>query len=373
MRTLPIVGILGCLALAASVPALGRPLPQPAPQQQEPGGNAAVAPGAQAPATVEAIDAEFQREIRDLEVRRLERIAGLAAGQQGAAADAILETYFRRAIDAGLFAEAEPQARQTLEAGQAGPVVTWLAHLVKIFADAERGAFQESLDSLVTAIHASDDPGGDAAEAIEILPLEARLKLEEAYFQRLVRAGQYAIAREAFTALLAGAKDPVIRDFTASRLKQLELVGQSAPPIEGEDLDGQPVRLADFRGDVVLVVFWASWCLPNAEQASGLDAVLKAYRDQGFRVLGVNVDALDAGVEDVATVLPQIRRFLFDHNITWPSVLDTPADGSIAEAYGVIDLPTSVLIGRDGTVRGLALTGSEFELKVSEALHAPRP
>lgn len=366
MRTLPVVGILGGLLVAASVSAAGRaspPLEPQAPATRAP--EAAPAAG-----TVEAIDAEFQREIRELEGRRLQAIARLAERQNGAEAAATYETYFRRALDAELFAEAEPVAERVIEAGQVGPVATWLAHVVNIFAEAERGAFRESLDSLVATVQAG---GPDAAPAVEVLPMEARLKLEDAYFQRLVRADQYEIAREAFTLLRDGARDPVLRDFTASRLRQLELVGQPAPPIEGDDVDGKPVSLADFGGDVVLVVFWASWCLPNAEQAERLDTLTRAYRDQGFRVLGVNVDALDEGVDDVAEVLPNIRRFLIDYNISWPNVLDTPADGNIAEAYGVIDLPTSILVGRDGAVRGLVLAGSEFERKVSEAVQAPRP
>lgn len=374
MRTLPAAGTLSGLVLFASISALARPVPGLEPQAAGQARSQGAGVSATAtPATVEAIDAEFQRAIRELEVRRLDRIAKLAADQEGVEADQTYETYFRRAIDAELFAEAEPVAERVIEAGKVAPVVSWLAHIVNIFAEAERGAFRESLDSLIATIQAADADDAGAANQGNSLPLEARLRLEEAYFQRLVRSDQYAIAKEAFTLLRDGVQDPVVREFTANRLKQLELIGQPAPPIAGQDVDGQPAGLADLQGNVVLVVFWASWCLPNAEQAERLDAILRTYRDQGFRVLGVNVDALDENLESIASVLPNIRRFMLDYNITWPSVLDTPAEGSIAEAYGVIDLPTSILIGRDGTVRGLVITGSDLERKVAEALQQPKP
>ena len=194
------------------------------------------------------------------------------------------------------------------------------------------------------------------------------MKLQEAYYQRLVRAGQYDIARQAFTLIQDNSEEPVLRDYAANRLSQLELVGKPAPPIDGPGVDGKAVKLADFRGDVVLIVFWASWNLPDAAQADRLAALEDAYGKNGFRILGVNVDALGEGVEDVDTVLPNVRRFLVEHNATWPNVLDTPADGSIADAYGVTEIPSSVLVGRDGTVLALDLTGSALESAVSKAI-----
>lgn len=365
MRTLRVGGILGSALLAAQFPAVGGLWPQ-ATRAEASGRDDS------APASIEAIDAEFQEGIRALEARRLTRLAELAAAQQGPEADLTLETYLRTALDAELFAEAEPIAERILASGQSPAVVTWLAHVVNIFAEAERGEYRESLDNLIAVIQAGDERA-DAAPTLPVLPLEARLKLEEAYFQRLIHADQYAIAREAFTLLSNSARDPALREHAASRLRQIELVGQPAPEIRGNGVDGQPVDLADYRGDVVLVVFWASWCLPNAQQAERIDRIMAMYGDQGFRVVGVNVDALDESIENAESVLPAVRRYLLDYNITWPNVLDVPGDTTIAGAYGVTDLPTSVLIGRDGVIRGLAMTGEQLERKVDEAVQEPKP
>ena len=85
----------------------------------------------------------------------------------------------------------------------------------------------------------------------------------EVYYQRLVEANQFAIAREAFRLVLEKPYRPAVKDFLASRLKRINLVGKTAPPIQGTDLDGKEFNLAGQKGKLVLVVFWASWCQPE--------------------------------------------------------------------------------------------------------------
>ena len=71
--------------------------------------------------------------------------------------------------------------------------------------------------------------------------------------------------------------------------------------------------------------------------------------------------------------MPNIRRFLLDHNVTWPNLINGPGDRDYAGAYGVTQIPANVLIGRDGTVIHLDLTRSNLEAAVEKARRPVRP
>src|SRR6202011_3448799 len=88
------------------------------------------------------------------------------------------------------------------------------------------------------------------------------LAIGEAYFQRLIRAGRYDIARKAAQLAVGNARLPAVKEHFASRLARLDRLGKPAPAIDAIDVDGARVRLADLRGKVVLVDFWATWCPP---------------------------------------------------------------------------------------------------------------
>ncbi len=164
------------------------------------------------------------------------------------------------------------------------------------------------------------------------------------------------------------AREPALKSLAQGRLAQIDLVGKPAPPIAGTSVDGKPVGLADFKGDVVLVVFWATWCLPNAEEADRLAAIESAHRARGFHVLGVNLDTMQDGGLPLETVLPNIRRFLLDHNVRWPTLINGPGAADYAKVYGVTEIPSNVLIGRDGKVLQLDLNAANIEASIAKAV-----
>ena len=117
-------------------------------------------------------------------------------------------------------------------------------------------------------------------------------------------------------------------------------IGDQAPDFELADvygLDGQ--RLSDRLGEVVLVNFWASWCMPCRLEMPELESLWTRYGDEGLVILGVNVDsdARDA------------RAFLDDVPVSFPVLWDEAGD--VSAAYRVMALPRSVLVDRQGRVR----------------------
>ena len=236
------------------------------------------------------------------------------------------ETYeqlFRLAIANNLFREAEPAAEQVLKSpASSPPVVQFLARTIDIIASADRGAYDESLAELRAADRCRLRTASTGEGATASLDTSALLAICEAYYQRLLQGDQFDVARKAFQMLLKESANPAVKAFCASRLAQLDLIGKPAPAIEGTDLDGKPVSLADLKGNVVLVVFWASWCLPSSAEVASLDQVYSTYQDRGFRVLGINVDTLQNDGPKLETVLPNIRRFLLDHNVRWPNLIN---------------------------------------------------
>jgi thiol-disulfide isomerase/thioredoxin len=316
---------------------------------------------------IQAIDDDYNRELLELGRRRLERLGRLAAGQKPAEAAATYERLFRLAIADDLFRDAEAAAGKVVEQGTPSPTTDALAHLVKIIAEADRGAFEQSLQSLRQAVteSAADRPANPARAALA--PGEV-IGICEAYYQRLVEGNQFPVAREAFRLVLEKPYRPAVKDFLASRLKRIELVGKPAPPIQGTDLDGKEFNLAGEKGKAVLVVFWASWCQPSAAQVTWIEQVEKAYHEKGLRVVGINLDTQEDGGQKLETVLPNIRRFLLDYNVPWPTLVNASGDHDYAAAYGISDIPANVLVGRDGTVVQIDLSQRNLEPVVSRLL-----
>jgi thiol-disulfide isomerase/thioredoxin len=113
-------------------------------------------------------------------------------------------------------------------------------------------------------------------------------------------------------------------------------VGAIAPDFTLKDLEGIELSLSDFRGQVVLVNFWATWCAPCREE---MPAIQARYDRGGFAVLAV----------DFGESAEEVKGYLNELGIHLPTVLDT--DGVVQELYRVRGYPTSFFIDRGGIVR----------------------
>lgn len=143
-------------------------------------------------------------------------------------------------------------------------------------------------------------------------------------------------------------------------LETLDLSGYSAgttpPHFRTRAADGRPVSLAGLRGRVILLTFWATWCVPCREEMPAFEHLHRDFAAAGLTVLGINVREETPAVETYAKEL----------GLTFPLVLDPR--GEIQVAYGVIGLPTSFLIGRDGRAVARAIGPRDWGTSQTRAL-----
>ena len=117
------------------------------------------------------------------------------------------------------------------------------------------------------------------------------------------------------------------------------LVGAPAPDFALPRFDGGDLRLSNLRGRVLVVNFWASWCGPCREEAAGLEAVWRRYREAGVVLVGVNIQDREAPA----------RAFLGATRPSYPNVVDR--NGAASISYGIYGVPETFVIDRDGRIR----------------------
>ncbi len=116
--------------------------------------------------------------------------------------------------------------------------------------------------------------------------------------------------------------------------------GAPAPDFTLKDISGAETRLSAFKGRVVLLEFWATWCPPCKASVPDLIGLQKKYEDRGFTVVGVSMD----GDADAAA---QVKEFSDKQGISYPLLI---ADETVIHQYNVMSIPTSFLINKDGKI-----------------------
>lgn len=125
----------------------------------------------------------------------------------------------------------------------------------------------------------------------------------------------------------------------AQTLSTTGLIGQSAPALKLKDLAGRPIDLAAYKGKVVIVDFWATWCVPCREAVPSFNTLLKKYGPRDLAVIGVSMD-------DSAEPIP---AFVKKYAVGYPVAL---GDSALADRFGgILGLPVAFVIDRDSVVR----------------------
>lgn len=132
-----------------------------------------------------------------------------------------------------------------------------------------------------------------------------------------------------------------------------------APSFALPALDGTTVRLEDYRGKVVLINFWGTWCEPCKDETPALQEAYRKLRDQGLVIIGVDLRNQERGGADG---LADVRTFAQRYGLTYPIALD--ASGDTARAFQIYPIPTSYFIDQNGMIRYVrvsTLTTQEVE------------
>jgi len=127
--------------------------------------------------------------------------------------------------------------------------------------------------------------------------------------------------------------------------------GFLAPDFTLDTLQGEKVTLSHLRGKIVVVNFWATWCLPCRKETPALEKAYEQYEDSGIVILGVNLTNQDS-VSDV-------ESFVQEFKLTYPILLDR--DGSVSNLYQIEGLPTTFFINREGIIRTVIVGGPMSE------------
>jgi peroxiredoxin len=146
-------------------------------------------------------------------------------------------------------------------------------------------------------------------------------------------------------------------------------VGEMAPTFALRDIDGKEVKLESYKGSVVVLQFWATWCGPCQVEMPHLDAMYKELQGQGFTVLSISIDD--------ARAASQVKPLVKKGGFTFPVLLDK--DTSVVSKYNPSKtVPYAVLIDRSGKIASVHMgynPGDEVALKaeIVNLLKAPRP
>ena len=127
--------------------------------------------------------------------------------------------------------------------------------------------------------------------------------------------------------------------FAATSLASSGLEGQVAPDFALKSATGENLRLSEYRGDVVMINFWATWCGPCRQEMPLLDELYSRYQRVGFSLLGVNIDDKPSKAMNMVSEL----------GVTFPVLFDSRKE--VSELYDVDAMPVTLLIDREGTVR----------------------
>ncbi|HEX9046036.1 MAG TPA: TlpA disulfide reductase family protein [Verrucomicrobiae bacterium] len=132
------------------------------------------------------------------------------------------------------------------------------------------------------------------------------------------------------------------------------------PDFSVKDTDGKPLSVSAFKGKVVLLDFWATWCPNCVQQMPNVMALYQKHHKDGFEIIGVNMDSEPAAL---AAYLKKAG------GMTWPQYFDGGRwTNALAVKYGVTAIPFTVLIGPDGRIIGKNLAGRELEYSLLATL-----
>ena len=182
------------------------------------------------------------------------------------------------------------------------------------------------------------------------------------YFSRLVSAleAQQPASLPAFVTRLEASPNARVRELGEKRRRVL-LAFERPLELKFTALDGREVDTAQWRGKVVMVDFWATWCVPCIEGIPKLKTLYARYHDQGLEIVNISVDRAEAR--------PALEKLVAKLEIPWPQFFDGKAHATeYAVRYGVQPIPHVLLAGPDGKIVAVNPTPEKLEAEIKRLL-----
>jgi peroxiredoxin len=115
------------------------------------------------------------------------------------------------------------------------------------------------------------------------------------------------------------------------------------------DLDGRQVRLSDFKGKVVLLVFWTTWCPDCRIEMPALEKLHQRFKDRAFALVAV----------DLRESQTSVQKFFSNHNLSFTALLDS--NGQVGHRFGIRSIPTAIILDQDGAMIGRAIGSRKWD------------
>ncbi|HWO00031.1 MAG TPA: redoxin family protein [Blastocatellia bacterium] len=284
---------------------------------------------------------ELGRRDPDAAINEYKKAAKLRGDKCPECLQAIAQIYFRL----GEYKNAAAAYRQATELKPSNEADLYNGLGVSLFLLKDKKLYEEAVVAFRRALELSDG------------------KLLKVYYNlgcALIKSGKEKEGVEALKTYVEKEPSTANADEARRMIANPKLAGEPfAPPFKIKVTSGDELSMEKLKGRVVLLDFWASWCVPCRVEMPEVKKIWKKYGGEEFVIVGVNLDSNRAAFEG----------YMKQEGLTWPQYYDGLGWGNkLARLYGVTGIPHTVLIDREGIIRGVGLRGGSLSSRIGELL-----